>query len=243
MNEDLKPPQGSPARVTTITQRFLDEMKANQVKSLTPDPTGTEAKSPPAAPSEPEHPKSSPPPAVSRRHKSWGDKAYLLVWPILFGCAGWYLISTHMATVRQRQAAETKQQLTDASLAALAVKYNAVTNWAASLPSRGLGAEPFSIDISKALIGSGQQPVLVECYLNDIVENNGKIIANLSRMEAGVDLAFEFQCSSEQVKTFTGAKKFSSFAIVARCHEVQRLSGEESKFSVKGELLDAVQLP
>jgi hypothetical protein len=79
--------------------------------------------------------------------------------------------------------------------------------------------------------------------LNDVFEKDGKIIASLSSVDAVNDLSLELQCNPGQLATFTGTNQLASFAVLARCHEVQRMNGDGNGFSVKGELLDAIQLP
>ena len=47
-----------------------------------------------------------------------------------------------------------------------------------------------------------------------------------------------------QVRKHSPAQtSFRRFAVIAQCHDVQRLPGDTDGFSVQGELLDAVQLP
>jgi hypothetical protein len=178
-----------------------------------------------------------------------------MVWLIIIGlvgigCAAWYFIHQHQTQAREKQAAEMRQQQTDAIIAGLALKYNAVTNWESSLPDRG-GAEPFSIDVSRALIRDDQlpserQPILIKCSVNDIFEKDGKIIASLSSSDTGWQnsLSLELQCSPVQAETFASTNHPSGYAVVFKCQEVQRLSSSDGEgFSVKGELLGAVQMP
>lgn len=175
------------------------------------------------------------------------------VWLIIIGLVGivvaaWYFIHQHQTQARENHAAEMRQQQTDASIAALALKYNAVTNWESSLPDRG-GSQPFSIDVSRALsadtdnvLPSDQRPVLVKCNVNDIFEKDGKIIASLSSADTTNNLSLELQCNPVQAATFASTNQISSFAVVFKCQDVKRLSGDDEGFLVKGELLDAVQL-
>jgi hypothetical protein len=179
------------------------------------------------------------------------------VWLIIIGLIGivvaaWYFIHQHQTQAREKHAAEIRQQQTDACIAALALKYNAVTNWEVSLPDRD-GAQPFSIDISRALIrsesgrgdslGIETKPVLIKCNVNDIFEKNGKIIASLLSADTANSLSLELQCSPAQVITLASTNQLLSFAVVFKCQEVKRLSGDGEGFFIKGELLDAVQLP
>jgi hypothetical protein len=171
------------------------------------------------------------------------NKLAWLFWLAVIGGVGWYVIHHRRAQAKEHDVAEIRQQQTDASVAALVLQYHAVTNWTTGLPDRGFG-EHYSIDIARALIGSNQQPVLVKCHLEDIAEKDGNIIASFSSRDANVyDLSLQLQCSPEQVITLTSTNQLTRFAVIARCHEVQRLSGEDGGFSVKGELLDTIQLP
>jgi hypothetical protein len=180
------------------------------------------------------------PPLAPRRHIDWAVWLCVLA---LVGVGAWYFISNHLATVKEKNAAKIQHNKRRADIAALVLKYNAVNNWEASLPDRSAGTQPFSIDVSRALVGSNQQPVLVECFLDNIVEKDGKIFVSLSSVDPVNNLSFELQCYPDKLQTFTDAKSFSTFAVIARCHEVQRLTGDTDGFLVKGELLDVVQLP
>jgi hypothetical protein len=191
-----------------------------------------------------------------------------LTWLIslaVIGGVAWYVISTHLATVRQQQAAETKQQQKDASLAALALKYNAVTNWEASLPDRGVYS--FSIDVSRALIQSNGQPVFIIMGLVDVEENSNSYTASFSEDVITTNGTFQLyvylKCTQEQANYFfekTGDYSSRTYAVVARLYKVERPrirmrgsgEGDDSKidivastdiFFANGKLLDAISLP
>jgi hypothetical protein len=171
------------------------------------------------------------------------DKSTWLLGLVVLGFAVWYFIDTHQTQARQKHAAEIRQEQMGAIFATLTSKYNATTNWEASLPDRGIGSHALSIDVSQALIGDNQRPVLFECVLDDIVQKDGKTIAKLLPLDPKVIIDnFALQCSPEQVKKFTDAKGDLFFA-VARCHQVQRTASDDGSFSVEGDLLDVVQLP
>ena len=200
--------------------------------------------------------------ATPRRRVDWEMIGVWLFWLAVIGGVVWYVTSNRLAVESkrraERQAAETERLQTDTSLAMLALKFNAVTNWGALLPQQSL--RPFTLDISRALVRSNHQPMLVKCDLIDLFERDGKIFANFSAREASVRLSLELQCSPDQLKSFTGSNEFSEFAVVARFDSVVRpkfqvngnLDGEDSiieldvssdVFQVKGELLDALRLP
>jgi hypothetical protein len=192
-----------------------------------------------------------------------------LIWLAVIGGVAWYLISVHLATGRQQQAAEkvaeTKQQQKDATLAVLALKYNAVTNWEASMPNRGL--HNFSIDVSRALIQSNGQPVLIIMGLVDVEENSNSYTASFSEDVITTNGFFQLyaylKCTQEQADYFlekTGSDFSKKFAVIAHLDEVGRPSlkvsgsreGEDSNVDIDtstgiyfafGKLLDAISLP
>ncbi len=192
-----------------------------------------------------------------------------LIWLAVIGGVAWYLISIHMATGRQQQAAEkvaeTKQQQKDASLAALASKYNAVTNWEALMPNRGL--HTFSIDVSRALIQSNGQPVMTIMGLVDVEENSNSYTASFREDVITTNGFFQLyaylKCTQEQANYFlknTGNDFSKEYAVIAHLDEVGRPSlklsgsreGEDSNIDVDsstgiylafGKLLDAISLP
>ena len=193
-----------------------------------------------------------------------------LIWLAVISGAALYLINIHLATVRQQQAAdkagETKQQEKDAGLALLALRYNAITNWETSLPDRGAN-EPFSIDVSRALIRSNGQPVLIITDLVDVEENTNSYTASFEKYvittNGTLDLYVYLRCTQEQANHFlekTGKDVSRTYAVVARLDEVGRPSlkvsgsreGEDSNVDIDtstgiyfafGKLLDAISLP
>ena len=172
------------------------------------------------------------------------NKIYIWIfWIALAGGVAWYFLHQHQKQVKEQRATEIQHREADTRIVALALKYNAVTNWESSLPVRGGGEQPFSIDVSRAMLGSNQQPVLVKCNVRDVFEKDGKIIASLSSMDTANSLSLELQCNPVQSKIFTNTNQFADFGVVFKCQEVHRLSGGDDGFAVKGELLDVVQMP
>ena len=195
-----------------------------------------------------------------------------LIWLALIGGGAWGLIYSRQANLREQRTeqrnAEIRQKQKDASIAALALKYNAVTNWEASLPAPDAG-EPFSIEVSSALIRSNGQPVLLELDLADVAGKNSSYTAQFSQFyltNLSIQLSVELQCTVEQVKQLVAMRETNGIqcAVVARFTEVSRPkfkltgsvsgSGEDADLSVelddspdvflaRGELLDVVQLP
>jgi hypothetical protein len=186
----------------------------------------------------------------------WGTILFVAV----IGGGAWYLINNFRTQSRENHATETRQQQTDASIAALALKYNAVTNWAAALSNR-----VFSIDVSRALIRSNGQPVLIKMDLKDVAENNGGYTALFGKDDitnGTFQLSVELKCTQEQANQLlkkTDSGYFQTYAVVARFDKVVRpkfqmtgsFDGEDASieldaspdvFLVKGELLDAIRL-
>jgi len=197
------------------------------------------------------------------------DKLTWLFWLAVIGGVAWCFMHQHKTQVREQRTVGIRQQQKDASIASLALKYNAVTNWEESLPDRGAGAQPFSIDISSALIRSNGQPVLLELNLEDVAGKNGSYTAQFSQFyltNQFFQLSIELQCTVEQVKRLLAVRENNGIqcAVVARIAEVSRPkfkltgsasgSGEDAVLSVelndsqdvflaRGELFDIVQLP
>ena len=74
------------------------------------------------------------------------DKSTSLLLLVVLGIAVWYFIDTHQAKTSENRAADLREQQRDAAIAAIASKYNAVTNLEAKLPNQGLGPQ-LSIDV------------------------------------------------------------------------------------------------
>jgi len=188
--------------------------------------------------------------------QAWGTIFFVAV----IGGGVWYLINNFRTQSRENHTTETRQQQTDASIAALALKYNAVTNWAAALSNR-----VFSIDVSRTLIRSNGQPDLIIMDLKDIAENNGGYTALFGKdyvTNETFSLSVELKCTLKQANQFlkqTDSNFFQTYAVVARFDKVVRpkfqmsgsFDGEDASieldaspdvFLVKGELLEAIRL-
>ena len=201
-----------------------------------------------------------------RRRVNWEMVGGLLIFLVPIVCVAWYYFHEHQIQLKVKLAAEIRQQREDASIAALASKYNAVTNWSASLFSRG-----FSIDVSRALIQSNGQPVLIIMGLKDVAESRDGCTALFSKdyvPNETYQLSVELKCTLAQASQLlkTPDNIFpQKYAVVARCEEVMRpkfkvsfggvSSSEDGDSSpivlddssdvilVKGKLLDALKLP
>src|ERR1017187_9416735 len=257
MNENQNPGEKQkPPTLTSVVSAFDKALAALKAGHDLPDCQPTTM--PPVEPPKP--------PLAPRRHIAWGGWICVLA---LVGVGAWWFIHGHLAEVREQHITEIRQQIrqhqTDASIAALALKYNALTNWLAALPDRRLG-EAFSIDVSRALIRSNGQPVLIIMNLEDVAENNGGYTALFGKDDTKkgmFQLSVELRCTQERANQLlkkTDNDFFQTYAVVARFDEVARPKfrvsgiggGEDSSveldnssdvFLVKGELLDALQLP
>jgi hypothetical protein len=109
-----------------------------------------------------------------------------LFWLAAIGCVVWYVLHQHQTQVKEQRAAEIHQEQTVASINAFALRYNAVTNWESSLPDRGIGSKPFSFEISRALILSNGQPVLITMDLEDITEEKQEIHVTRSKQDGNL---------------------------------------------------------
>jgi hypothetical protein len=186
-----------------------------------------------------------------------------LFWLAVIGGVVWYLLHLHQTQVKEPRAIEIQQHET---AAALALKYNAVTSWESLLPDRGAVRQPFSIEISRALIQSNGQPVLIFMDLKDVAENKGSCTVFFDKNDISNEtfqLSVELKCTQEQASQLlkkTDNDFSKTYAVVVRLDEVQRPrirflvggEGEEASvelqsstdvFFAKGELLEAIRLP
>jgi hypothetical protein len=203
--------------------------------------------------------------AAPERRIDWGLVGTWLFWLAVIGGVAWYFAHQHQTQAREHHGAEIRQQQKDASITALALKYNAATNWEASLPDRGVG-QSFSIDVLRALIQSNGQPVLIIMDLEDVEENSGSYTAWFGKDDITnktFQLSVELKCTQERASQLLKKSDNNfpkTYAVVARLDKVQRPrirvrgsgEGEDSRveidsssymFIAHGELLDAVQLP
>ena len=111
---------------------------------------------------------------------------------------------------------------------ALAKKHNAVSDWEARLPKREFGGRPFSIEVSRALIQSNGQPVLLVMELNDVRENRGSYSAQFCEHCAtnhNFEIYAVLKCSREQANQLLNTGEGDAaqpYAVVARLEVVTR---------------------
>jgi hypothetical protein len=159
-------------------------------------------------------------------------------WILIIGgpVAGWRL---YQAPEKGREKVRQLKQKTDKQekelrIAEFAKRRNAIVGWEMTLPKRGGDPSgPFMIDLSRALIRSNGQPVLLNTCLYDVVEMNGVVTALFAAFGPDDEfldsplVAFSLKCSPEQTTELTraGVPRRARFTIVAK---VERVSPLES---------------
>jgi len=142
-----------------------------------------------------------------------------LLWLAVIGGVAWYVIHYRRAQAKEHHAAEIRQQQTDASVAAFALKYNAVTNWEAQIPERA-----FTIDISSALIQTNGRPVVLVMDLKDVARQGDTYVARFNQFYLFSELYLELKCSKDQAEQLlqTQETSFTPCVLLARISEVSR---------------------
>jgi hypothetical protein len=116
-----------------------------------------------------------------------------------------------------------------AELAALAQKHGALTDWQASLPDFFKVVRPrFSIEVSRALMPTNGQPVLLVMELNHVAESAGHYTAKFEMpfsIKAFFELVLEVTCTPEQAERLmkSAGGLTPEFALVATISEVSRV--------------------
>ena len=169
------------------------------------------------------------------------------------------------STESARKAAAAANETRVLKITSLAARHEAAFDWFSSLPDRGTFATPFTLDITRALVRSNQQPVLLEVELRDVASKNGAPLAIFSEYyltnKFFINLDASLTCSPEQAERLMKVSSQSPlrFAIVARIHAVSRpdftaqAQGREENISIdldtvssrlycQGSLLDFVSL-
>jgi hypothetical protein len=147
--------------------------------------------------------------------------------------AGWFFQQMHKST-RQKQAETMIATQWRSMTGELANRHGAVLDWEARIPDRA-GLASYSIDVSRALISSNAQPVLLVMILKDVVEKDGVYNAVFgdyeSKHQFSYDLRLQLQCTKEQADKLLRASDLPSreFAVVARISGVAR-----PRFAVRG---------
>jgi hypothetical protein len=156
---------------------------------------------------------------------------------VIFGVA-WYFMHQHQTQVEEQRAAEIreqqfaiKQQQKDASIAALALKYNAATNWEKNLPRHGATSAVFSVDVQKALTSAS--PIIFTAHLHDVaMATNGMPYAEFTqkynRAKSATDPDFELilsiQLTDEQAQKILNTPQdvfLDEYAVVAKISKIE----------------------
>lgn len=153
-------------------------------------------------------------------------------WLIIMFCAAVVAGCSRGEQTKLHQADQTERDWRNA-VEALAHKHNASVDWESRLPKRGLTS--FTIDVSRALIRSNGQPVLLIVDLLDVCETDGGYVARFGEMygeNQEFRLAIELECTREQAEDFMRPREhfYRPYALIARVTRVSR-----TKFEVKGE--------
>jgi len=150
---------------------------------------------------------------------------------VFVGVVWWYCSHEDQQQGEEQHAIVIRQQQKDASIAALALKNNAVTNWAASLPDRGMGGV-FTIDLTKALVRTNGQPVAMEASLEDVSERGGAFTVHFSVFDFTsphphtFNLRLELNCNAQQAEYLLKSKPaiagYADFVVVATIESISR---------------------
>ena len=101
-------------------------------------------------------------------------------------------------------------------------EHDAVEDWATNVIGRGWTGAPFTIDISRALIRSNGQPVLLEMELIDICyEQDGYIARFVEEYKHDFRLFVDLKCTEQQIQSLL-AVEATEWTLIARISEVAR---------------------
>lgn len=132
------------------------------------------------------------------------------------------------STESARKTVEAASETRVSKIKALAARHEAVYDWLSSLPARGNFVTPFTLDVTRALVRSNQQPVLLEVKLLDVARKNGALFAAFSGYyftnARFINLDVSLTCSPEQAERLMKVSTQSQLrlAVVARIHAVSR---------------------
>jgi hypothetical protein len=135
-----------------------------------------------------------------------------------------------------RQDVEAEKSWEDAA-SAFGKQYGALVDWEGQIPNRG-SIDPLSIDVSRALVRSNGQPVLLVMELKDVeegIEGYTALFKQFYWKPHSFILTVELKCTREQADNLL-KRENDSYAIVARIDHASRLkvrvvgreSGEDS---------------
>lgn len=161
---------------------------------------------------------------------------------------------------RARKRLEEWRKRERAQLIALASRHQACVDWMQSLPEGRSPGGFFTIDVTKALVRTNEQPVALIAELEDLSESNGVQTACFYMLpilpfeiHTDVSLRLFLRCTAEQADTLMKAstqKRFlgQQFALVVRIESVSRPGlagtrwGDDDTFHSKGVCIDLLPL-
>jgi hypothetical protein len=138
-------------------------------------------------------------------------------WLAVIGGVAWYFIHQHLTQVREQHTIEIRQQQKDASIAALALKYNAAQDWENLLTNK---TSVFKIDVQDAFLNKST-PFEFTGTLEDVGREGGHIVADFTvHTGALISLSLRLICSDDQRKVLT--HKGARYAIIANIQKVMK---------------------
>lgn len=164
---------------------------------------------------------------------------------VLIMGAGWWAhrnhsekqVSDEQGERKRDSEREAKEQKWEMAVMRFADAHGAFTNWLAQLPDRGYDETLFSIDVSRALIPSNGQPVVLVMRLSDVVEKDGGIKALFKKEGIRSSILFELKCTQAQASKLLQSVQhdLQTYCVVAHIDDVSR-----AKFRVKVDGADEV---
>lgn len=157
----------------------------------------------------------------------------------------WFLYNSYHKEKKKLESSTAGAKLAERSkrLSDFAKRHDALIGWEANLPKRGDdGSGLFSIDFSRALMGSNGRPVLICARLNDMTEQRGIMSAHFetswldddsSALPSGSPrLLLDLKCSVQQMADLLNraVARRSRFAVVAR---IERIMGSQLRLDAQ----------
>lgn len=146
---------------------------------------------------------------------------------------------------QQHSVTQRKREWQDA-VSAFAQKHGAILDWEAAIPQRGSRFDRtiFSVDVSRALLTSNGQPVLIQTDLTDVAKAGEEFVGYFAcdfLTNYDFRLCLEVKCTREQVARLLLPGETLRYAVLARVAEVSRSSGIDSTFVAKGVCVDLLR--
>ncbi len=147
----------------------------------------------------------------------------------------YWLISNEISDKRskvQKKKVETEKRLqTEASVADMAAKHNAVTNWEQSFDKKdllGLFKSTYTVEVEDALVRTDHRPIMLFASVADVGRETNNYSVHFYNWFGAIlsaDIHFVLDCTPDQVKEImlhrTGL--FEKYAIIAQVSEVKKV--------------------